>query len=98
MESTQRGMYQNAYDKLSLTEINILQDIQRFFILERIQRNWTQRQMADELGISQSSVSRLENGQYQSFNLGFLLGLVQKLNYEPHIIFMRPDESFDEKK
>lgn len=91
-------MYQNAYDKLSLTEINILQDIQRFFILERIQRNWTQKQMADELGISQSSISRLENGQYQSFNLGFLLELAQKLNYEPHIIFMKPNEPFVAKK
>jgi len=90
-------MYQNAVGKLSITEINIFQDIQRFFVLERVQRNWTQKQMADELGISQSSISRLENGQCQSFNLRFLLSLAQKLNYKPHIIFMRPDETSSEK-
>lgn len=83
-------VYQCSIDKLSANSVQLLvQDIQRFFVKERVGRNWSQQYMASKLGISQSSVSRLESGQYQSFSLGFLLELAEKLGYEPHIIFLK---------
>lgn len=77
-------------EKLSTHSMRfIVQDIQRFFVKERIANNWSQKDMAQILGISQSSVSRLESGEYLSFSFGLLMKLSEKLGYEPHIVFLR---------
>lgn len=89
--ATKRGrVYQCTIEKLSSGSIQaIAQDIQRFFVKERVNRNWSQKFMAEQLGVSQSTVSRLESGQYQAFSLGFLLELSEKLGYEPHLVFLK---------
>ena len=64
-------------------------DIQRLMVTERLARKWTQYKMADFLNISQSTVSRLEAGDYQGFNLCFLLDIAEQLGYEPHMVFLK---------
>lgn len=64
-------------------------DIQQFFVNERTARGWSQMGMAHFLGVSQSTVSRLESGEYRAFKVEYLMSLAKKLDYDTRIVFQK---------
>lgn len=81
-------MQQNNQQKMRLgANVDLNQDISQFFLQERTRRNWSQKEMALALGVSQPTISRLESGTYQDFNVGFIAEMVTKLSVTPRMIF-----------
>ena len=56
--------------------------------------DWTQKEAAEHLGVSQPRISNLKNGRISKFSAGMLMGMLSKLgfkfefNYEPKDIAM----------
>ena len=85
-----KKVYKCVENKLQTdSEGSFEKDIQQLAIRERLARNLTQYQMADALGISQSTINRLESGKYKEFRLGFLLSVIERLGYTPQITFTK---------
>ncbi len=64
----------------------------------RIEKGMSQKQFADFMGVSQSMVSKWENGDY-NFSLCTLIDVFNKLNYKVDIsITQKPSEQKTNKK
>ncbi len=57
----------------------------REIIALRLQRNLTQRQLAEKAGTSQPAIARVESGSYRNLSLAFLRRLAEALGAEPEI-------------
>lgn len=64
-------------------------EIIRQVISAREEKNLTQKQLADKIGITQSNISRLESGNYNP-SLEFLQKIASGLGKELHIEFRDP--------
>lgn len=86
-------MQQNKQQKVRLgANVDLNQDISQFFLQERLRRDWSQKEMALALGVSQPTVSRLESGTYKDFNVGFIAEMVAKLSVTPRMVFEQREE------
>lgn len=65
---------------------DILYDISMKIFEFRVKNNWTQKQLAEKLGITQSMVSKLESGQYNP-TVEQLWRISKKLGWNFKIIF-----------
>jgi len=65
---------------------DILYDISMKIFEFRVKSNWTQKQLAEKLGITQSMVSKLESGQYNP-TVEQLWRISKKLGWNFKIIF-----------
>jgi transcriptional regulator with XRE-family HTH domain len=72
------------YDALALEYA-----IKTQLIKSRIEKNLTQKELAERTGITQSNISRLERGNYNP-SLAFLKRLAEGLGKELHIEFREP--------
>ena len=45
------------------------------------ENNWTQKEAADFLGVSQPRISNLKNGKMSKFSVDMLMGMLTKLGY-----------------
>ena len=61
-------------------------EIIRQIIKTRNELNFTQKEFAEKIGIKQSNIGRLENGDYNP-SLGFLKKITKGLGKELHIEF-----------
>jgi DNA-binding Xre family transcriptional regulator len=53
----------------------------------RIEKNMTQKELANIAGTSQPTIARLESGKYNNVSLSFLRKIGKALNVEPEIHF-----------
>ncbi len=56
----------------------------RQIIRERVERNMSQKELAEKIGVTQSNISRLESGSYNP-SLAFLQKVAKGLEKELHI-------------
>ncbi|MFV9567119.1 helix-turn-helix domain-containing protein [Thermoanaerobacter mathranii] len=70
---------------------DILYDISMKIFEFRVKNNWTQKQLAEKLGITQSMVSKLESGQYNP-TVEQLWKISKKLGWNFKIIFGEEDD------
>lgn len=47
----------------SMSDLAIIQDLGKYLKNERIQKNWTQSQLAEHTGLDRSTISQIENGR-----------------------------------
>ncbi len=47
----------------SLSDTAIIQELGKYLKSERMQRNWTQGQLAERTGLDRSTISQIENGR-----------------------------------
>ncbi|MDR0623583.1 MAG: helix-turn-helix transcriptional regulator [Treponema sp.] len=53
----------------------------------RLEKNMTQKELAEKAGTSQPAIARLESGKYTNITLSFLRKIGKALNAEPEIHF-----------
>ena len=75
----------DEYDRLrsgevSTFEASSLEDLATLLIKARIARGWTQRQLADELGIAEQQVQRYEATGYRSASLARICDVAAALD------------------
>ena len=58
----------------SLSDTAIIQELGKYLKNERMQRNWTQGQLAERTGLDRSTISQIENGR-----IATLMSFVQLL-------------------
>lgn len=63
-------------------------EIIKEIIRERTKQNLTQKQFADKVGIKQSNISRLENGNYNP-SIDFLQKIAKALGKKLHVEFRK---------
>lgn len=63
-------------------------EIIKEIIRERTKQNLTQKQFADKVGIKQSNISRLENGNYNP-SIDFLQKIAKALGKKLHVKFRK---------
>ena len=61
--------------------------LQRMILQERLDRRWTQQEMADFLGVSQATVCRLESDDYTGLKLQTIITIADKLGYDYRVEF-----------
>jgi HTH-type transcriptional regulator / antitoxin HigA len=64
---------------VSSLEAESLADLATLLIKARIARNWTQRQLADALGIAEQQVQRYESTEYRSASLARICDVASAL-------------------
>lgn len=90
MSRSRSKMYQCTLAKLEPTEAWYnAQDVRRFIVKERLARNWSQSDLAHFLGVSQSTVSRLEKDGGLTCNFGWVLEAASRLGYDAHVVFLK---------
>jgi DNA-binding Xre family transcriptional regulator len=57
----------------------------------RLEKNMTQKDLAEIAGTSQPAIARLESGKYNNISLSFLRKIGKALNVEPEIHFKRAE-------
>jgi transcriptional regulator with XRE-family HTH domain len=60
--------------------------IGRAVLAGRLGRGWTQRQLAWRVGLSQSTISRLETGRLRAMRMATLARIVGALNMDPVLL------------
>ena len=45
------------------------------------EKNWTQKQAAEKLGVTQPRISNLKNGKISKFSVDMLMGMLAKLGF-----------------
>jgi DNA-binding Xre family transcriptional regulator len=55
----------------------------------RLEKNMTQKELAEMAGTSQPAIARLESGKYTNITMSFLRKIGKILNAEPEIHFTR---------
>jgi HTH-type transcriptional regulator / antitoxin HigA len=75
----------DEYDRLRSGEIQVLHggslgDLAALLVKARIARRWTQRQLADALGIAEQQVQRYEATEYRSASLARIGDVADALN------------------
>ncbi|MBV4432771.1 helix-turn-helix domain-containing protein (plasmid) [Clostridium tyrobutyricum] len=79
----QNEEFRKEYNRLT-PKYEIIKEI----IKERNEQNLTQKQFAAKIGIKQSNISRLENGNYNP-SIDFLQKIAKALGKELHIEFRK---------
>ncbi len=74
--------------------IDDIGDLADVLVLARIARGVTQRELADELGVSQQQVGKDENGGYHTASLTRLSDVLDALDYDVDLT-VRPADSTD---
>ncbi len=72
--------FKKEYDNLS-TEFTLAKEIMQL----RKMNNLTQKELAEKIGTSQPSISRIESGSYRNISLSFLRRIGEALNAKPEI-------------
>jgi DNA-binding Xre family transcriptional regulator len=57
----------------------------------RLEKNMTQKELAEIAGTSQPAIARLESGKYNNISLSFLRKIGKALNVEPEIHFKKAE-------
>jgi HTH-type transcriptional regulator / antitoxin HigA len=75
----------DEYDRLRSGDIEVLQgaslaDLAALLVKARIARRWTQRQLADALGVAEQQVQRYEASGYRSASLARISDIADALN------------------
>lgn len=75
MESTFRRFLERPSARQAFVEVETCRAIAHQIRVIRVQRGWTQKELAERLGTTQANVSRLERPSYGKLSLGTLLKL-----------------------
>jgi transcriptional regulator with XRE-family HTH domain len=67
--------------------VNAVDDLADALVKARIARRWTQRQLAEALGVSEQMVQRDEAGGYERARLARIADVADVLAYELHGVF-----------
>ena len=57
----------------------------------RLEKNMTQKELAEKAGTSQPAIARLESGKYINITMSFLRKIGKALNAEPEIHFKKAE-------
>ena len=86
-EDIARAHKKNHGRKKAFDELGPVFDTISEFIKLRTESKISQKKLEELASISQTNISRFENGKVKNFSIAYLNRLVQPLGYRPHVVF-----------